>query len=133
VIFVDSGAWAALLLEDDVHHARAVTWYLSNSTRLITTDYVIDETLTLIMTRGRKQRAIAFGDQFFPGPSDMADLYVIDDIDRLNAWDVFHRFRDKQWSFTDCTSYAVMKRLGIDTAFSFDDHFRQFGTVTVVP
>lgn len=40
---------------------------------------------------------------------------------------------DKQWSFTDCTSRVVMERLGIQKVFAFDDHFRQFGTVTVVP
>jgi predicted nucleic acid-binding protein len=45
---------------------------------------------------------------------------------------VFQRFHDKEWSFTDCTSRVVMQRLGIQRAFAFDDHFRQFGTVTVV-
>jgi predicted nucleic acid-binding protein len=50
-----------------------------------------------------------------------------------HATDVILRYTDKGWSFTDCTSFVVMQRLGIRRAFSFDDHFRQFGTVTVVP
>lgn len=33
--------------------------------------------------------------------------------------------KDKLWSFTDCTSFVVMKEMGIKTAFTFDDHFRQ--------
>ena len=41
--------------------------------------------------------------------------------------------RDKEWSFTDCVSRAVIERLGITTAVAFDEHFRQFGTVIVVP
>jgi predicted nucleic acid-binding protein len=45
----------------------------------------------------------------------------------------FRRFADKDWSFTDCTSCVVMQKLGITTACSFDHHFRQFGTVSVVP
>ena len=49
------------------------------------------------------------------------------------AWQVFRRFSDKEWSFTDCTSKVVMDRLGITTAFTFDHHFRQFGAVTLVP
>jgi len=49
------------------------------------------------------------------------------------AWNVFRRFTDKAWSFTDCVSYVVMQRLKISTACSFDEHFRQFGTVAVVP
>ena len=53
--------------------------------------------------------------------------------DFRNAGDLLLRYRDKGWSFTDCTSYVVMERLGIETALAFDDHFRQFGTVTVVP
>jgi len=53
--------------------------------------------------------------------------------DIRDAWHVFERYLDKDWSFTDCTSKVVMERLGITTAFAFDQHFRQFGTVTVVP
>ncbi|MEX2015753.1 MAG: hypothetical protein WD873_03880 [Candidatus Hydrogenedentales bacterium] len=50
-----------------------------------------------------------------------------------NAWDVFRRYDDKRWSFTDCTIRVVMERLGVTTAFAFDAHFRQFESVTVVP
>ena len=49
------------------------------------------------------------------------------------AWTVFQQFNDKAWSFTDCTSRVIMQRLGIEQAFAFDEHFRQFGTVIVVP
>jgi hypothetical protein len=49
------------------------------------------------------------------------------------GWEVYRRFADKQWSFTDCVSKVVMDRRGIRTAFAFDGHFRQFGTVTTVP
>jgi predicted nucleic acid-binding protein len=45
---------------------------------------------------------------------------------RDEAWKVFEQFnRDKQWSFTDCTSYAVMRQLAIGEAFAFDHHFEQ--------
>lgn len=49
------------------------------------------------------------------------------------AWKVFHDYEDKAWSFTDCTSKIVMQRFEIAYAFTFDQHFRQFGTVAVVP
>jgi uncharacterized protein len=49
------------------------------------------------------------------------------------AWQVFRRFRDKDWSFTDCTSRVIIEKLGIPTAFAFDQHFRQFGIVNVAP
>jgi predicted nucleic acid-binding protein len=50
-----------------------------------------------------------------------------------DACRIYIEFVDKAWSFTDCTSYAVMRRLSITKALSFDDDFRQFGTVQVVP
>ncbi|MDT7605420.1 MAG: uncharacterized protein QOF61_3417 [Acidobacteriota bacterium] len=49
------------------------------------------------------------------------------------AWEIFRDYADKDWSFTDCASKALIERLGIKTAFAFDRHFRQFGSVTVVP
>lgn len=57
----------------------------------------------------------------------------VTDADFDQAWSVFQDFADKAWSFTDCTSRVVMQRLGVDQAFAFDNHFRQFGTVTVIP
>jgi len=44
------------------------------------------------------------------------------------AWAVFERFNvDKQWSFTDCVSYVVMKQRGINETFAFDADFAQMG------
>lgn len=42
-------------------------------------------------------------------------------------------YGDKLWSFTDCVSLVVMRRLEVRQAFAFDEHFLQFGTVAVVP
>jgi predicted nucleic acid-binding protein len=43
------------------------------------------------------------------------------------AWDIFDNFQDKNFSFIDCSSFAVMKELNIQKAFAFDRHFEQFG------
>ncbi|MEM2936733.1 MAG: hypothetical protein QW231_06120 [Candidatus Bathyarchaeia archaeon] len=43
------------------------------------------------------------------------------------AWSLFKEFKDKLWSFTDCTSFTVMKRHGLAAAFTFDEHYRQAG------
>jgi predicted nucleic acid-binding protein len=46
------------------------------------------------------------------------------------TWQIFEQFNtDKQWSFTDCTSYVVMKDQGITEAFTFDHHFLQMGFI----
>ena len=72
-----------------------------------------------------------FGEQVFAGR--LGRLYYVMPADIAEAWQVFTKFNDKAWSFTDCTSKVVMAKQNISTAFSFDHHFQQFGTVTVVP
>lgn len=56
---------------------------------------------------------------------------TIDEI--RETWQIFQHFADKEWSFTDGASRVVMEKLGITQAFAFDHHFRQFGTVQVLP
>ena len=53
--------------------------------------------------------------------------------DESKAWEIFVQYEDKGFSFTDCTSFAIMERLKIDTAFVFDDHFIQYGKFIVIP
>jgi len=53
--------------------------------------------------------------------------------DIAETWEAFKGFSDKEWSFTDCSSKVVMEKLGIIRAFAFDIHFKQFGTIVVVP
>lgn len=130
-VFVDTGAWFARFVPADPDHAAAKAWLDANTQSLITTDYVVDELLTLLKVRGEYQRAVEIGPQLLRG--EVCGLEWVQPVDVERAWQVFSSYRDKGWSFTDCVSRVVMDRLGIDTAFAFDDHFRQFGTVSVVP
>jgi predicted nucleic acid-binding protein len=52
--------------------------------------------------------------------------------DELAAWELFDARADKEYSFTDCTSFVLMRRLGISTALAADDDFVQEG-FEVVP
>lgn len=131
MIFIDTGAWYARYVADDADHAAAVEWFANVPDRLITSDYVIDELLTLLRSRGENHIALSVGALLLSGASCQVEYVQPADVE--NAWTVFSTFRDKEWSFTDCTSRVVMERLGIKTACSFDEHFRQFGNVVVVP
>ncbi|MBI5739622.1 MAG: hypothetical protein HZA16_02775 [Nitrospirae bacterium] len=51
-------------------------------------------------------------------------LVAIEDDFEAKAWDIFLKYKDKDFSYTDCTSFALMEKLRIDTAFSFDSHFK---------
>jgi len=131
MIFVDTGAWFASLVPTDPDHPSAAAWLAENRSPLLTTDYVIDETLTLLRARGERTRALLLGRKFFR--DGLAEIHKITETDLERAWETFERFADKDWSFTDCTSKVVMDRLGITQAFAFDHHFKQFSTVQVVP
>jgi predicted nucleic acid-binding protein len=131
MIFVDTGAWYASLVPTDPDHATAVQWLANNHFPLLTTDYVIDETLTLLRARGERKRALMLGTKFFH--HGLAEIHKITSVDLTLAWETFEQFDDKNWSFTDCTSKVVMEQLGIKVAFAFDHHFQQFGIIQVVP
>ena len=123
MIFVDTGAWYASLVPTDPDHAKALRWLAANDSPLLTTDYVIDESLTLLRVRGERNRALILGARFFQ--VGIAEIHKITTADLMHAWQTFEHFDDKNWSFTDCTSKVVMEQLGI--------HFHQFGTIQVVP
>lgn len=131
MIFVDTGAWFASVVPPDIDYASASQWLNQNSEPLLTTDYIIDETLTLLRARGESTRAIRLGEQFFSGA--LAKVYVLTEDDIRDTWEVFRKFSDKDWSFTDCSSKVVMEKLGITSAFCFDHHFFQFGSIVVAP
>jgi len=124
MIFVDTGAWFASVVPSDVDHAAASQWLKEKTERLLTTDYIINETLTLLRARGESTRAIRMGEQFFGGA--LAKVYFLTEDDILATWEVFRKFSDKDWSFMDCSSKVVMERMGITRAFCFDHHFVRF-------
>ena len=131
MIFVDTGAWYSYFVPTDPDSEVARAWFSNNREQLVTTDYIIDELLTLFRARGESSRAIDIGQQLWR--SEHAELWYLSEQDLAEAWNVYRRYDDKDWSFTDCTSYALMKREGIRKAFAFDRHFRQFDGITVVP
>lgn len=131
MIFVDSGGWFASVVEDDDDYHAAQKWLTENKETLFTTDYIVDETLTLLRARGENRKALKIGDLFFSGL--MANVYHLSEDDILQTWKIFQQFSDKDWSFTDCSCKFVCEKFGITRAFSFDKHFRQFGSITVVP
>jgi predicted nucleic acid-binding protein len=131
MIFVDTSAWFAAYVPTDPQH-RAVSMLLRSADQpLVTTDYVLDETVTLLIARRERQRAINFGSDLLV--KNTAQLELVAHADLVQAFQLMTQYRDKAWSFTDCTSLVVMQRLGIGEAISLDRHFRQMPGITVHP
>ena len=131
MIFVDTGAWFAMSVETDINHAKTIAWIASNREPLITTDYVINETLTLLRSRRQTVNALIMGRQFFNG--SLSAIHYLSQEEIRSTWQTFQNFSDKDWRFTDCSSKVVIEKLGLPHAFAFDQHFQQFGTVNIVP
>jgi predicted nucleic acid-binding protein len=131
-IFVDTSAWYAVYDRADGNHKIASQWYFRNSIPLFTTDFIVDETLTLLQSRGKTNAALAFGDEIFN--LKIATLHYVSPGEIRAAWQRFQKVSvDKAWSFTDSTSKVIIDRPKLDQAFAFDHHFRQFGKIRVVP
>lgn len=125
LIFVDTSAWYAYFDNSDADHPAAVEFMNNLPSPIITSNYVIDETLTLLRTRIGHSLAVSIGKQFFS--KHLAQVVRITEKDERAAFKLFTQYADKTFSFTDCTSFVVMQNLGIKQAFTFDKHFQQIG------
>jgi hypothetical protein len=117
--------------KDDSEHGRAKQFQLINQSPFLTTDYIIDETLTLVRMRLGHKKAVEIGKHFWA--QELAHLITVSPEDRTAGWKIFQRFDDKMFSFTDCVTFAAMARLGVTSAFTFDEHFRQYGKIKCLP
>lgn len=114
----------------DPQHQRVLEWLRGNPLPLVTTDYVADETLTLMRARGERVRAITLGRRLFD--LGAANLLIVTPQQIHRAWVLFRDQPGRRWSFTDCTSKIVMDDLHIHEALTFDHHFGEFGAVHVL-
>jgi predicted nucleic acid-binding protein len=130
MVFVDTGAWFARHVPSDPNHQRVKAWMDANSEVLVTTDYCVDETLTLLVARGRPRLALDVGRALFEENVARICFVTPDQVDR--AWILFQTRAAAGWSFTDCTSKVVIDELGIKVAAALDMHLQQFG-ILVVP
>lgn len=132
LILVDTSAFHALQNAGDVREheiAKRIAEQLqANSAILVTTDYILDETYTLLRSVLGHKLAVAFGREIQRGG---IEIVQVDPSIQKAAWDIFERYADKDFSFTDCTSFVVMQRGRIEVAFTFDRHFQQYGLKTL--
>lgn len=127
-VFVDTSGWVALFVGNDRNHKKAVSIF-EQIKRLkmsvYTSDYVIDETITTIMARGNHGQSVVAGEALFN--SDIIKLVHVAPDYLSDTWRHYKKYSDKKFSFTDVSSFSIMKSLGIRKAFSFDREFVQAG------
>ena len=131
LIFLDTSTLVAYYNADDVNHTdvrKSIKEMEGRKVRFLTSDYIFDEILTVLLVRTGKKKAIEVCNALLKDiEAGNIRLTRVDEEVFRKAAEIFTRFTDKEWSFTDCTSYVLMKGAGITKGFSFDEHFRQFG------
>jgi predicted nucleic acid-binding protein len=131
--FVDTSGFYALLVKGDDRHGVAVRVLREarrRKRRFVTTDYVLDETATLLKARSHGHLLAAFFDSL---RTSHACRIEWTDADRFHsAQGFFLKHVDQAWSFTDCLSFRVMKDLHLREALTKDGHFHEAGFVALL-
>ena len=138
-LFIDSWGWLALEDSKDPDHEQVAQFYRAfrqKNGRALTTDYVLDETITLLFRR----RPFTESRRFVEGLlAAVASGYLI--VQRITsqrfakAWQLRSRYNDKpDISFTDLTSFVVMEEEQVTDVLTNDHHFIQVNLgFTAVP
>ena len=131
-IFVDTSAWDAIEDSGDRYHAAALRFkeeLAQQRARLYVTNFVLDESYTLLLYNVGYARTVAFkrAIDLMQAGGILVVVHISEALEQA-AWAVFEWFnQDNEWSFTDCTTKVVMENLGISQVFAFDHHFDQMG------
>jgi uncharacterized protein len=128
VIYVDTGPFLGRYLARDQYHERSVEGWARverTTTRCFTSNFVLDELLTLLgrwagpSFAAQRARIILASDRLVILRPDLED--------ELAAVELMEKFGDQGVSFTDCISFALMRRRGLTRAYTFDRHFALAG------
>ena len=125
LLFVDTAGWMSMADKSDQRHVDSIRIrdeWLEQGGILITTNYIVDETLALIRIRlGGVEAAEKWWKQV-SGSSRLQVEWIDAEIaEKALGW--FFRWRDQSFSFTDCTSFVVMRQLRLKRALTGDKHF----------
>lgn len=127
-LFVDTAGWMAMADAKDPMHTSFRTardQWLEAGGMLVISNYVVDETLTLIRMRLGLDAAERWWEQVSESPRCRTEWVTPDRAERAVHW--FFRWQDQAFSFTDCTSFVLMKELRIEKALTADHHFLTAG------
>ena len=123
-VFVDSGAWIAIVIERDQWHQLAVRQYRDiarESTHLVTTNLVIAESYIMVRLGGGHAAAMRFLESVRSSPR--VEVVRSDGGIESEAESILGRFSDQTFSFTDAVSFSLMRSRQIIEAFTFHRHF----------
>jgi predicted nucleic acid-binding protein len=129
-VFVDTSAWLALANRDDSARDGVEAGLRQRRGRLVTSNHVFDETVTFCASRLGHRAAVVMGGML-RNPAEVQIVHA-SVTDEQAAWELFQERTDRQYSFTDCISFVLMRRLKLSVAIAMDADFKREG-FTVEP
>lgn len=126
-VFVDtSGFYSCLVSRDDEHdRAAELLRRAKGEHRFLTTDYVLDETITLLKMRGQGHHIEEFLGITLSSTACRIEWMDAQRFETARAFLLQHE--DHDYSFTDCFSFCIMSELGLQEALTKDEHFQEAG------
>jgi predicted nucleic acid-binding protein len=127
VIFVDSSFWIALFIPRDRRHLEARALFQGLAAQTITSNHICSETWTYLRRRVGHARAVAFLDRLERSKNVGLNFISPDLEHEALAW--LRQHDEREYSFVDATSFALMRKLRIREALAFDGDFAAAGFV----
>jgi predicted nucleic acid-binding protein len=131
VRLVDTSFWIALLLPRDRNHGDAHSLWRSETGPLLCTEHVAGETWTFLRRRAGHRQAVAFLDALEGSPRVVR--FHVEPAIEAEAFEWLRRHDEREYSWVDSVSFAVMRRQRLNEALAFDDDFAAAGFVEVRP
>jgi predicted nucleic acid-binding protein len=123
-VFVDTSYYIARIMSRDQWHKRAVA-ASKPGLEFITSSLVLNETVSLLQARGYLDAALDFL-RSVRSDSPVQIIYP-DAVLHAAGWDLFTSYAARGANAVDCVSFAIMRKLGVRRAFTFDAHFLAAG------
>ena len=131
VVYVDTSAMLAILHEMDANHAKAIEMWLDLAqaeTELVCNNYVFVEAFSLLQRRYGLEKARILQERIAP----LLEMDWLGPEQHEEAVNSVLTANRRNLSLVDCSSFETMRRLRIETVFTFDEHFKEQG-FTVLP
>lgn len=130
MIFADTSFWAALGNAKDARHEIAKSLWASKPPVVLTSNHVLGETWTLLNRRSGHRAAVAAAAIRFS--TVVSVEHITADLEE-QAWEWLARHDEREYSFVDATSFALMRRKSLHNAYAFDGDFSAAGFVELRP
>jgi predicted nucleic acid-binding protein len=132
LIFVDTSFWVAARLSRDDNHKDAIALFdLVSEQRLVTSNHVQGETWTFLGRRDGRATAVSFLDML--ARTSLVDVVSVSEDQEAQALRWLRRHDEREYSFVDATSFALMRSLKIRDALAFDGDFAAAGFTELRP